>query len=63
MADPPAVLYDMNVELIYPGGRDLLLQQARCFIYGYIGVNQSQSSGYSKDVGIHRQGWLTQGKE
>ena len=54
VADPPAMLYHMDVELIYLGGPNLLSQQAGCLIYGYLGVNQSQPFCYSKNMGIHR---------
>ena len=63
MADPPAMLYHMDVELIYPGRRDLLPQQIGCPIYGCLRLDQSQSSGDSENVGIHRQGWFVQGEE
>ena len=63
VAYPPAMLYHMDMELIYLGGQNLLLKQAMCLLCGHPGINQSQSFGYPKNVGIHGQGWLPQGKK
>jgi hypothetical protein len=35
----PAMLYHMNMKLIYLERRDLLLQQARCLLYRCLGIN------------------------
>ena len=38
-AYPPAMLYHMDMELIYFGGRDLLLKQAMRLLYRHLGIN------------------------
>ena len=63
VAYPSAMLYHMDVELIYLGRWDLFLEQARCLLYGHPGTDYPQSFGYPEDMGIHRQGWLSQGKK
>jgi len=39
VAYPPAVLYHIDVELIYFGRRNLLLKQAMCLLYRYLGID------------------------
>jgi len=39
VAYPPAMFYHMDMELIYLGGRSLLLKQAMYLLYGHSGIN------------------------